>query len=383
MAISFMIINVLHALKKRKGLLIDLLIILLVGLLSITWFKGSNLIHGGDFGMPLNWVKYLNSMFSVWMEDYSMGRTDYRNLASIVPYAVLGALFQSLGFSLVLIEKLFFYSWFAGSGLSMYFLTSILGMKRAGKLFSAIFYMLNPFSLVIIWRVSHGLIQMPYAFAPLILGLFIYGLVNKKGFGYVALFCSAWLLLTGSAYANPRSAIIHWFPVLFYSLYRFTAYPKQRRHVLKFSFQLVGVWALLSAFWIFPYLANMAESNADAHSPFMIPDLEGLKLTSVGFFEAIRMLGYWSLKSGYKGEPYYPYYQYYTQPLINLISWLIPLLVGLGFFNSAVLRQKIKYFYLMVIVFGMFGINGANPPHGQANTGFLSNLYSTCSLGQI
>ncbi len=352
-------------LRGRKEIIIDLIIILILGTLSISWFRGNNLIVGGDFGMPLDWVKYLKNMFWVWVEDYSFGRTDYRNLASLVPYALTGGLLQSLGFSLVLIEKIFFYTWFAGAGLSMYFLGWTLGMKRIGRIVSSIFYMLNPFSLVIIWLVSHGLIQMPYAFAPLILGLFIYGLTKKKGLGFILLFCLAWLLLTGSAYANPRSAIIHWVPIIFYYFYYLVFYKDQRKTAIRFGLLLAISWLLLNIYWIFPYAANMVESNADSHSPFLLPDIEELKLTSVNLFEAIRMLGYWSMKSGYKGEPYYPYWQYYTSPWIISISWLIPVLVLFGLFNQDVKKGKMKYFYLAIIFFGLLGINGANPPVGR------------------
>lgn len=79
--------KLMKAFLKRKYLL-DIVIILVLGLLSLTWFKGNNLINGGDFGMPLDWVGYFKSMFSTWMENWSLGAADYRNIASLFPYAL-------------------------------------------------------------------------------------------------------------------------------------------------------------------------------------------------------------------------------------------------------------------------------------------------------
>lgn len=152
--------------KIKKPLFFDIVLILVLGLLSLTWFRGNYLISGGDFGMPFDRLKYLQLMFSTWEETYSLGAPDYRQIASLIPYALWGGATEVLGLSLVFWEKSLFYIWFAGGGLSMYYLCSVLGMGRVGKLAASIFYMLNPFSLIIIWRVSHALIQMPYAFAP-------------------------------------------------------------------------------------------------------------------------------------------------------------------------------------------------------------------------
>jgi len=350
----------------KKGILVDSTVLLLLGLLSLTWFRGDNLIGGGDFGMPADWVKFFKLLFYTWDGTVSTGMNASRQVALLIPYVLAGALFQSLGFSLVFIEKFFFYCWFAGSGLSMYFLCSVLGMKRAGRVFASIFYMLNPFSLVIIWRVSHGLIQMPYAFAPLVFGLYVYGLKKKKGFSYIVLANFVWLFSTASAYANPRMTIVHFMPVAIYFLGTFIYQKNERAFLTKYTWQFLGFWFLLNFYWLFPFVATIKESVASAHSSVLMPDIEEMKLTSVNFFEAIRMLGYWSLKSGYKGEPYYPYWQFYDSFWVNLLSFLIPVLVVLGFINKEAKKQPLRFFFLAMIVFGLIGITGANPPVGKA-----------------
>ena len=354
--------------EKKKLFVINILVILLLGCLCLTWFRGDNLIGGGDLGLPLDRLKYFRLMLFSWDETYSMGAANPRQLASLIPYALSGAISQVFGFSLVLWEKILFYIWFAGAGLSMYYLCYILDMKRLGRLTASVFYMFNPFSLIIIWRVSHGLIQMPYAFAPLVFGLYLNGLKRKKGFKYIILACFVWLITTTSAYANPRSAIVHWLPIFLYFFWAFIFQKKARRFILKYTFFFLIFWLLFNFYWLLPFISGLKESITSAHSPFLMPDLEQLKLTSVKLFEAIRMLGYWSMKSGYKGDPYYPYWQYYQHPLINLISWLIPVLVGLGFWQlwkNKKDNKTLNWFILSLTVLGLVGISGAYPPFGK------------------
>ena len=366
-------IKLINFFKKNKSLVVDILIILILGILSLIWFRGNYLISGGDFGIPFDRLEYLRLMFSSWDETYSMGAANQRQIASLIPYALWGGITQILGLSLVFWEKSLFYIWFAGAGLSMYYLCSVLGMKRLGKLFASIFYMMNPFSLVIIWQVAHGFIQMPYAFAPLFLGFYINGLQKKKGLIYIICTCFILLLTTTSAYANPRSAIIHWVPIFFYFLVVLIFQPKERHFALKFTFLFLGVWILFNFYWLMPFILSIFESISSAHSPVIMSDLKTLKLTSVKLFNAVRMLGFWSLHGGYKGEPYYSYEAYYRLLPVLLISWLIPLLTFLGFSHKQVNRKPLIFFFIFVIFFGLIGMSGAYLPFGQS----LLLLYQT------
>ena len=353
----------------KKEVFIDIIFLLLLALLSLSWFRGNNLINGGDFGMPFDWVHFFKTMFSVWMEAY--GNAAPRGVAQIFPYASFGALMQTLGFSLVFIEKVFFYFWFVGGGLSMYFLCSVLGMKRLGRLAASIFFMLNPFSLIVIWRVSHGAIQMPYSFTPLVLGLFIYGFKRKLGLKYIFLACLIWLLTTVSAYANPRMVIIHWLLIFFYFISVVIFQPKERSLILKYSLKFLLVWLGLNFYWFLPFIYSISESVAGAHSSFLMNDIETLKLTSVKIIDSIRMLGYWALHSGYKGDPYHPYEAYYRSSLVLVTSWLIPILVFLGLLNKDGRKKPFFFFFVINISLGIIGMAGPNSPFG----GILMGLY--------
>lgn len=374
-------VKLVERIKKRNWQVLDIVLILLLGLLSLTWFRGDFLIAGGDFGIPFDRAKYFQVMFSVWDETISLGNPDYRQVASLIPYALSGAMTQYLGLSLVVWEKLLFYIWFAGSGLSMYYLCSVLGMKRFGRIAATLFYMLNPFSLIIIWRVSHALIQMPYAFAPLYLGLYINGLQKKRGLGYIGLAVLIWLFTTTSAYAWPAAAIIHWIPIFLYFLSVLILKPEVRAFTFKFTLIFFATWLAFNFYWLFPFVVSISESVASAHSPVLLSDIETLKLTSVKLGDAIRLLGFWSLHGGYKGEPYYPYEALYNSPLILLISWLIPLLTLVGLFYKKMRDRKlIVVFFLSVIIFGLLGIKGPYDPFGNIVTEIYQRFPSVVLL---
>jgi len=360
----------------KNSTVVDLLIILLLGCLSLTWFRGDNFITGGDFDFPLNLSKYLKIILSLWEESSSFGYPAYRQLTGLFPFGILGGIFHLLGLSALSYEKFLFYLWFAGGGTSMYFLCSVLKMSRLGKLMASLFYMLNPFSMMVIWRISQGSFQMPYAFSPLCLGFYLKGLKEKRGLSYIVTVLIAWGLLTTTAYANPRSFIVHWSLIFIFFLSLFFSEKQNRAFVVRYSAIFVGLWLAFNAYWLLPQAWSVKESFTAAHLPTVMSDIDSFKLNSAKIVEAIRLFGLWSLHSGYKGEPYYPYENYYNSPIIKIFSFLIPIIVFLGFLNPEVKKKPLFYFCLTVIVLGLVGISGANPPFG----GILVWIYQKLPL---
>ncbi|MCL5090409.1 MAG: hypothetical protein M1514_00175 [Patescibacteria group bacterium] len=370
----------LTSLLKDRSWVLEILPILLLGLLSFTWFRGNNFIGGGDFGMPMDWIKCLKSLTWSWNEDYSFGAHDPRSLTILIPYVLIGAFLQGLGISLVLIEKIIFYLLFVSGGLSMYYLCSALGIKKIGKIVASLFFMVNPFSLIIIWRVSHAFIQMPYAFAPLYLGLYINGLLKKKNYVYWLLVTLIWEFTSTSSYTWQAAVIIHWLPIGLYFIFFFFAFPKQRNYAIKSTLMLVFSWLLINAYWLLPFITSLSQAIASAHSPALMSDIDTLKLTSVKIFEAIRMMGFWSLHSGYRGEPYYPYHNYYNNFFVLSISWLIPVLVIFGLWKNWICKNKLIFFYsIALITFGLLGMSGPTLPFGNLIIG-LYKLFPPLAL---
>jgi len=103
--------------KSHRFTIANLVLILLVGMLPITWFTGGLLINRGDFDFSLS--PKTEHFFYAW-ESLPPGVENTRHFAEI-PYRSLIAFLGSKGISLVTLEKIYFVILFAMTGLSMYY----------------------------------------------------------------------------------------------------------------------------------------------------------------------------------------------------------------------------------------------------------------------
>ena len=71
-------------LKSHKNQLLPILVILVLGLLSITWFKGDNIITVGDTDLNLKPMDNFHLSYSVWWDKISTGQGSLASIASII-----------------------------------------------------------------------------------------------------------------------------------------------------------------------------------------------------------------------------------------------------------------------------------------------------------
>ncbi|GFP19355.1 hypothetical protein HKBW3S03_00860 [Candidatus Hakubella thermalkaliphila] len=167
----------------HRNTIIDIIFFLLLGLLSLTWFKGDFLINTGDLGFPLDRISHFIQSLYIWNGSVGLGSMNPQALAGALPLRLFLAITEIVGFSVVVAEKITYYLSFTLSGLSMYFLTSTLikgEERRIASLISGIFYMMNFY--VMTWVLPF--FMLTWTFLPLILALFIKGLRERRGFRY-------------------------------------------------------------------------------------------------------------------------------------------------------------------------------------------------------
>ena len=143
--------------NKRKNTIISIAIILLVALISLVWFGGNYMLIGTDLIFPSNRIPTFLKTFSIW-DPSSLGSADPRMLGWSFPNGAFLAFSAVIGLSLVGAEKLWFYLLFAFSGLSMYYLTTVITKNKnrcAIGLIAALFYMFNPY-------IALGITNWPY-----------------------------------------------------------------------------------------------------------------------------------------------------------------------------------------------------------------------------
>jgi len=367
----------MYALKRSlfTRQMLDIVLILAIGTLSLTWFRGDFLISGGDFDFTLNRIGGFIRILYLWDDNISFGTLNSRIIAAM-PYQLFLALSETAGLSLEVTEKILFYVCFTSAGLAAYYLTSTLVKKqRITSLFSAFFYMMNMYSLVFIWNFTYGIsYALLYSFLPLVLTLYIKGLDERRSDKYAISMCIVWMATSSAAYVSPPFIILYWAALISYGLFYMIIHRKEEtnvRHALRFTGTLILAWTLLSMYWVIPMGFSTAEEFSKASLQRVgLSDLNIFKLNSAPLYEALRLSGYWALFKGYKGDPYYPWAAPYASTPFILISLLIPFLAFLPLISRS--HKKYTLYFSSLALIGLFLVKGSNPPLEDINLQLFS-----------
>ena len=349
--------------QLSKSIFVDVGIISAIGLLSITWFKGDFVLAYGDASLIPDRLRSFFCSFYVWYDYSELGMSNFRLIAGIFPYRSFYVFTEFIGLSEVIAQKIWVYLTFTVSGFSMYFLTSNLVQdrrKRLASLLSALFYMMNQYVALYVIVPVFGFLLI-YPFLPLILALYIRGIKGKRIFKDSFLLNSI-LLLTTSSFVNPVFAIIVWL-LLFSFLTFYLILMKERMYAIYFTFLSLIMWVVLNAYWILPEIYGVLQEITRVRVAYSSLGVQGIgfwKTWSAPVLGVLRLTGFWSLTSGYKGDPYVYWAALYSSPLFVAISFLIPLVV----FSSILFKPRnayVLYFSLLAVV-GVFLVKGPYPP---------------------
>ena len=356
-------------------ILFDLGLILLVGLLSISWFRGNYLIKVGDSFFSLDAAFSLREFSSQVWAPWATGVPSPLSVISYFFFLQMSIL-KFIGISLVVQQKMLFYTLFTIGGLGMYALFSTLATndnKRIGGLAAALFYMMNLFALSSLWGRQGGLYS--YALLPLFLALFAKGLCSEKGYiRYLFLILGIWFLAPISM-INPG----YWLPIWMVQLSFLIFFVARNRndkatvlHALRFSGLLALLWFVLNLWWILPLSILVSGVYAGTHTagePAAIFQWTSLSATLVNSF---RLLGDWTIYEKYGSEPYYSWALVYFTPFFVLISFIPPLLAFASLFFKSMRRYAVYFAFLAIA--GLFLIKGPHVPLGWLNTVWFNVL---------
>jgi len=363
---------------SHRAVIFDLAMILLLGLLPLTWFKGNLLISHRDFSFPPA-LRNFRHLFYIW-DSSSLGVANSQKFAHI-PCMAFMAFLSIIGIPLVVIEKIYFVVLFTSSGLSMYYLTSTLiegKKKRIAALTSAFFYMVNPFTMNVLW---HCLLLLPfhlYAFIPLVLALYIKGLREKRILLYPFLICFI-SILTSSAGTNPVFTIVV-IPLLFSYLIFYILENRKRKiditHALKFTAFLTILLLGINMWWLLPQIASLGKRFAGATGALKTIGLSNLAILELNsrmtsLLNVFRLQGFWEFYDGYKGDPYYTYASLYSLGTYQCMGFLIPIL---AFINLLKKRDGKVLYFACLTIFGLFLIKGTQPPLGIIYIWLFKNI---------
>lgn len=366
--------------SSRLLTVIEVSFIALVGLAVLAWFRGDTLLMTSASVWPLNWPMFLQETLSVWDDSFGLGSITVRQVA-FLPLALFGAAAGALGMSASLFQKILVYGWFAGSGLAMWWLCTVCRFGRLVRLVAALFYMVNPYALVVIWSQSDGLFMPFFVAAPFGLALFIYAVLGRRGWGAMILANILLLLMMGTAaFGNPAFAVIFWLPCVVAAVGWIILYPRQWYTVGRYAFRFVFIWLAFNSFWLVPLVVGARDEfvaadhqlilQAEDPSRILRGDLDTLGLNSVRAVDAWRLTGLWSVPASYGPDPYYVWARLMSQWPAGWLSFLIPALLIFGLWSPA--RRRTVMFFWSIFILAFLLVIGIHPPLAGLRLDFLT-----------
>lgn len=341
----------------------SILIILILGLTPLFWFKDGYLIIPGECPIPLDPINTFKTFLYAWYPYIQSGQPN-QMVAAISPWYGFWAFFSLAGFSLQSIGKLWFILVFALAGLSMHYLASTVlekGERNVAVLVASVFYMFNAYLIVM---TPLRATPLAYTVIPLMLALYIKGLRDgRKGTKYAILIGIASAGMASTVMNSPIYAI-PWVVIFFYSIYHLVVEGKKgASQLLFFVPKVIAVYFLANLWWLYPYLA-VALSQYGAIVEILRPTA-----MSSSFVEVFRLLGWWAFYESFgDGISYVPFAHYYKTPFLVVITFVVPVLA----FSAAFFRSKSRYipFFLGLGATGIFLAHGA----GESLPGSIFNF---------
>src|SRR3989344_2994476 len=192
-------------------------------LIILSWFQKGLLFAGGEDGLPFyNISRSFNLFRYVWINS-DTGFYNLTNLPLAPLFWVLKYLIK-IGASGVILQATVFFVLISTGVIFLYLilketLADRLSKKRLELLsfLGALFYLLNPLSMVQIW--GRGLYTQFFSFAlvPAFLYLFIRGL--KKGRFFYGLTAALITVIFSAAFRHPATVITVWAGAIIYLIF--------------------------------------------------------------------------------------------------------------------------------------------------------------------
>ena len=355
--------------------LLPILLILLLGLLSLTWFKEGLFISGGDFFlapmMKENAVRFLSS----WDHLYATGIINTR-IHAWTFVTVFLAIIDYLGLSPVTAQKIIFYSIFTGSGLSMFYLASSITKRKNNIicLSAALFYMFNFFALFSFWRQFTSLAFF-YAIAPILLGLYI-RILNKFDLKKTFLLLLIITIFFSIAAVNPAYVGILFFLLFSYFIFFIFVNFKDKQKIrfnLILNIFFVIFFVIFNLWWILPVIVNIKSEIAGATAIGGTMETLTTASTHSSFLNLYRLWGIWPFFSNNPaGEPYFSWAGIYFTSFFIIIGFIAPIVVFIACLSKKI--NKNFFYFATIFLLGLFLMKGMHSPLSGINKWIFLNV---------
>ncbi|MBI5465408.1 hypothetical protein HY946_02245, partial [Candidatus Gottesmanbacteria bacterium] len=356
----------------KKPIILSLILIVILGLIPLSYFRDGKMIFGGDHGLwILNPWEQIKNNFFLWNTRGIEAFAPYFSLI-FLPLSVLGII-QLLGFPPFVSEAVLLTLLFLGMGLGAYFLgVTLFGRKRVLlNLTLAIFYMFNPYSMIQ-WSIPSYINLASFVQYPIVLALFI------RGLGSLFILKNSLIFALGSlfflaGFFMPSYLLISFLTIFLYFIFHFfflTENKKEKTQAFKYLFACGFFFFLFHAWWIIPLTSLFREGLSWFASSAM-----GLEWAVSNYSKRTSFVNLFTLQGwpGW-GTDTFGYDKNFTENFFLIALSFFPLIFAtLGLFllskiKNIDLREKKKIlFFLAFFLLALFLNKGTHEPFSQLN----------------
>ena len=369
--------SIRHKMKMLKKYFPVISIAVLCIIIIAIWFKDGKLLATGEDGLMLiNPDRAIEIYKYSWNEVRSGGA--FPGSSAMIPFYYIESLILKIGIPIWIFQSsVFLLLMFTGS-ISVYYLVKELfnktlkeNLKIKVAFIAALFYILNPISLFMIWYRGIAVYSFIffYALAPLFFYLYILG-INHRKFSFIII-TPLITLFFSTAFASPSEPLLLWFLPFLYSLILTLVHPiswvKFRFFPMIYFTAVFIIWILINLWWIFPYIefssfAYFSEKNSLGHA------INTLKANSKDFTldNVIRLIHGGFL---YRNETFGSVYKL---PFFLILSWLIPIFTIYGLIKLK--SGQIKLFFTLSLILLLFLAKGTSFPLSGVFLWFFSHI---------
>jgi hypothetical protein len=326
--------------------------------LVLIWFRDGYIFAGGESGIP---YYDLDRTYMLASQAWKSGQGGVPVVESIakIPYYFSLKVLYGFGFSGVFLQAATFFILMAVGAVSVYFLLKEIFRNDKTNLIAfsgALFYLLNPYTMMQVW--GRGLVtqHFPFALLPLFLLFYVLCLKYRKIVFACAALVSSFVL--SSAFTNLTFFVSLWFVVGVYFFY-FILTKRNRsdkRYAVFATLVLAGGFLLTHFWWMYHNYHSLTSlvANRSSSLEHNLGTLRGVS-RETPFGSVIRLLHNFLTKDRNYGDIYF-------NPIFVVLSYLPPV----AFLFSIKTINKSKYFVFLVSIFllSLFVVLGSNAPLG-------------------
>ncbi|MEK7518190.1 MAG: DUF5667 domain-containing protein, partial [Patescibacteria group bacterium] len=359
----------------RKRIFFDLIIIFLLGLIPLLWFRDGEILLGHDAGLALDPISHFLDRLHVWSQRFSIGTDQSAALLGAFFIHSFEAFLVWLGLSLHSGQIVQFVFWFTLPGVAMYFFAyKTFPGKKYLPVIASVIYMLN-YYLLQGWFIAERTKFSIYIAFPLVLYFAIWYLRGRMGLVKSTILTGVVMgIFNGGGSFPLYGGLIFGLLITFIYINIINFNLETLKKTFLYSIGAGIIYFLLNAYWIIPYT-------------FYIVGFFGRDLALAGGTEgALTWAKYLSSQSTFinlfRGQgipdwylnPYHAYAQtFLTNPGLVIASFLLPILAFASLWFVKFARDA--YVIYLVVLICLVGILFSSGPESQL--GFIFEVLIT------